>query len=537
MRIKTNLLLTGLLIIGLNLMAVSPEDSLKYANWQNLDPKIDKKMGVSVEKAYQELLAGKKSETVIVAIIDSGVDIEHEDLQGTIWVNEDEIAGNGIDDDNNGYIDDINGWNFIGNGDGENIDHATLEVTRLYRLYTEKFAEMDEEAIKSSNEVDFSTYQRVMDSYAADIEETEATLDSYNKVAAKYARYDSLLKVALNKESYTSEELKNLKTEKKSVTDSAKKFMTYFNKIGYDLEKINGVVDRVQERLDYNYNPEFYSREVIGDDEYVWSTASYGNNDVEGNDPSHGTMVSGIIGAVRNNNIGVDGISNNVKFMSIRTIPNGDEWDKDVAAAIKYAIDNGADVINMSFGKSFSPQKEFVDSIVKLADENNVLLVHAAGNDGKNIDIEYNFPNRYASNSEVIANNWITVGASAISPKKKDLVASFSNYGITKVDVFAPGHDMLVCSPDNEYDIASGTSFAAPVVSGIAALIKSYYPQLTGADIKEIILASAITKDYKVTLPGTYGKNKEFVKFSSLSNTGGLVNVYEALLLAEEKSK
>lgn len=532
---KTNLLLAVLLIFALKLTATSPEDSLKYTNWQNLDPKQDKKMGVSVEKSYQELLAGKESKTIVVAILDGGVDIDHEDLQGTIWVNEGEIAGNGIDDDNNGYIDDVNGWNFIGNSDGENINHATLEMTRLYRLYNEKFADMSEDEIKESGEVDFEEYQRVMSTFEAERGSSEATLASYSALADKYLRYDSLLSAAIGKEDYSADELKKLKVSKKTATDSAKKFISYFNKIGIDHERIDYITGIYQERLDYNFNPEFFSREVIGDDEYVWSTATYGNNDVKGDDPSHGTMVSGVIGAVRNNNMGVNGVADNVKFMCVRTVPNGDEWDKDVASAIKYAIDNGADIINMSFGKSFSPQKEFVDSIVKLADENNVLLVHAAGNDGKNIDTEYNFPNKYAD-SEVLANNWITVGASAYSTKKKGLVASFSNYGKTKVDVFAPGHDMMLCAPDSKYEIASGTSFAAPVLSGVAALLKSYYPSLTAAELKEIILASAVTKDYKVILPGTSGKSKEVVQFSTLSNTGGLVNVYEALKLAELKT-
>lgn len=537
MKTRTNLLIASFLMLALNTFAVNPEDSVKYTNWQNLDPQIDKKMGVSVEKSYQELLAGKKSKTVIVAIIDSGVDIYHEDLKGTIWVNEDEIAGNGIDDDNNGYIDDVNGWNFIGNSEGENINHATLEVTRLYRKFNKEFAGMDEEAIKKSGKVDFDEYQRVINRFKADSAEAMGNINIYQNLSKQYIRNDSLIKVALNKEDYTIEELKKLKVDKNTELYGAKRMVSYFKKIGYDGEKIAKISDHYIESLDYNYNAEFFSREVIGDDPYVWSTASYGNNDVKGDDPNHGTMVSGVIGAVRNNGIGVNGIADNVKFMVLRTIPNGDEWDKDVASAILYAIDNGAEIVNMSFGKSFSPQKQFVDSIVKMVDDKNVLLVHAAGNDGKNLDKGHNFPNKFSPDNKVLANNWITVGASAYSTKKKGLVASFSNYGKINVDVFAPGHDMMMCAPESKYDIASGTSFAAPVTAGVAALIKSYYPNLTAADIKEIILASAVTKDYKVTLPGTYGKEAETVKFSTLSQTGGLVNVYQALLLAEEKSK
>jgi subtilisin family serine protease len=365
----------------------------------------------------------------------------------------------------------------------------------------------------------------------------EQSLDSYNKFLSNYKRYDSIVTSLVGKEDYTIEELKKLKVQKKSTNDTACKFMTISIKRGLEKENLKEIEEYLNNRLDYHYNTEFVPREVIGDDEYEWTDDAYGNSDVKGDDPSHGTMVSGVIAGVRNNNIGVNGIADNVKIMAIRTVPDGDEWDKDVARAIKYAIDNDADIINMSFGKSFSPQKEFVDNIVKLADENNVLLIHAAGNDSKNIDIEDNFPNKFSPEEEILANNWLTIGASAISTKKKSFVADFSNYGKSNVDVFAPGNDMVLCAPDSKYEIASGTSFAAPVVSGVAALIKSYYPELTAAEIKDIIVQSAVTKDYKVKLPGTEGKQKEIVQFSTLSATGGLVNVYDALVLAEQKAK
>jgi subtilisin family serine protease len=535
-KVKTNLLIAVFLATALSAFSVSPKDSLKYVNWQNKDPKADKAMGVSVEKAYHELLQGKTSKTIIVGVLDSGVDIEHEDLKDIIWINEDEIPGNGIDDDNNGYIDDVHGWNFLGNANGNNIDAATLEVTRLYRRYKEMFVDMEEEEIEKSDKVDYEYYKKVVETFEAKQFAAQASLSGFQETIKNYHEYDSIVKALLVSETYTVKDLKSLKVEKKSKQDTARRFMAAAVSQGFDQARLDEIEDYLENRLNSHYNLDFYSRAVVGDDEYEWTDTAYGNADVVGGDPSHGTMVSGVIGALRNNGIGVNGVADNVKIMVIRTVPDGDEWDKDVANAIKYAIDNGADIINMSFGKSFSPQKEFVDNVVALADEANVLLIHAAGNDGKNLDTEDNFPNRYNTEEEVLANNWLTVGASTITTKKKALAANFSNYGKTKVDVFAPGHNMLMCAPGSAYEFANGTSFAAPTVSGIAALIMSYYPELTAAEVKEIIMESSVKKDYSVKLPGSPYNSKDYVYFSTLSVTGGLANVYEALKLAEEKS-
>jgi len=524
-------ILVGFLALSIPLHSFGSNKPDKDDNWQNLDPHKDDVMGVSTEKAYKKKLKKKKeSKNVIVAVIDSGVDIEHEDLKGKIWVNEDEIPDNGIDDDNNGYIDDIHGWNFIGNSNGDNINDATLEVTRLYRKFSNMFAGMSEDEIKNSNLVDFSYYQNVIDTYKANRGEIEMKHDKYLAVLSEFMYCDSLLNLTVV-DSLADSSLKA------SIESAALQMAVYLNQ-GYSVESLQEDIDKNGDKLNTQYNTKFDARkDILGDNVDVWESAFYGNADVEGDDPSHGTSVSGVICATRNNGIGVNGIAENVKIMSIRTVPNGDEWDKDVASAIKYAIDNGAQVINMSFGKSFSPQKEFVDSIARLVDKSDVLLVHAAGNDSKNIDYEANYPNKYSIDDALLANNWLTIGASSRNGEDSTFVANFSNYGIEYVDVFAPGHKMLLCYPDNEYEVASGTSFAAPVVSGVAALLKSYFPQLSAADIKEIILNSAVKYDYDVTLPGTKTSGKEIVKFNTLSNTGGLVNVYEAIILAEEKIK
>ena len=517
---------------------VKAEDTLLYRNWQNADPKKDKKMGVSVEKAYKKLLAGKESEKVIVAVIDGGIDLQHEDLQGALWVNKGEIPGNGIDDDNNGYIDDVNGWNFIGNSDGENIQGARLELTRLYRQYRDRYEGLDEDSLRNIGDEGYDRYITLKGKFEDKRWSFKWKLNSAKALEEYFLQHDSIIRVHKELETYSLEDLLDLEVGNDTLLDSARTVLISLLETEFSLEDIGEDIKAYKDRLNNHYNPDFDDRAIIGDDPNEWTEKVYGNNDAEGEDPAHGTMVAGIIGAIRNNKLGVDGIADNVEIMSIRTIPDGDEWDKDVARAILYAIENGAQVINMSFGKGYSPQKNFVDGIVRMADENNVLLVHAAGNDGKNIDDEDNFPNKYSENADILANNWITVGASRISAKNKELVADFSNYGKSTVDVFAPGDDMLLCVPDNEYEIASGTSFAAPVVSGVAALLLSYYPELTAPQVKEIILNSSVKKDYEVITPNTRGKDyEETIMFSTLSVSGGLVNAYEAILLAEKITK
>jgi subtilisin family serine protease len=535
MKMRFVLLLGGILFPALNLLAINPNDSLKYINWQNLDPKKDKAWGISTDRAYEELLKGKTSKTVIVAVIDNGVDINHDDLKDHIWVNEDEIPGNGIDDDQNGYIDDVHGWNFLGNSKGENIKYAPLEVTRLYSQYLNQYG-LNDDSVKKYDPADFDIYKKATENYLEKSSEVEQQKFGFDRFVGMYNRYDGIVKNALGKDNYTDVELKSLETIKKTSIDSAKRFILKIHKGGLTGSMLEEYTSYFNSRVEYHYNYLYSSRTIIGDNADVWSDTAYGNNNVAGASPDHGTMVSGLIAADRYNNLGIKGVADNVKIMVIRTVPDGDEWDKDVAKAIEYAIDNGAEIINMSFGKPFSPRKEFVDKIVKMAEEHNVLLIHAAGNDSEDNDVVSNFPNQYAPDSSLLTKNWLTIGSTSKFYKKKLFVSDYSNYGKKSVDLFAPGEDIITCSPGNKYDKASGTSFSAPMVTGAAALIKSYYPNLTASELKDILLQSATCEKLTVLMPGTEGKSKKYVPFSSLSVTGGLLNVYAALQLAEKIS-
>ncbi len=505
------------------------QDTTKKApkNWFNLDPAVDKVQGVSTEKTYKELLKGKKSEAVVVAVIDSGVDIEHEDLKGKVWKNEKEIPNNGIDDDKNGYIDDTSGWNFIGGKDGKNINQDTYEVTRVYKMLKSKYEGKTE--ADATDKAEFKMFQKAKEIYEA---KTQEFVGQKLMVENFYNTYKNSLKLVegyLSKEKPTEAEVEAIKSEDQVVLGAKSMVLRV---IGNGSESgIKSYLDYLKDGLEYGYNLDFDPRKIVGDNYEDKNEKGYGNSDVKGADAKHGTHVAGIIAANRANELGMKGIAENVRIMAIRAVPNGDERDKDIANAIRYAVDNGAKVINMSFGKSFSPEKKLVDEAVRYAESKGVLLIHAAGNDGKNIDTEDNFPNRkFLDNKEPA--NWLEVGA--LSWKSGDeLVANFSNYGKKSVDLFAPGVDIYSTTPDQGYEGMSGTSMAAPVASGVAALLLSYYPHLTAAQVREILIKSTVKPQAnEVYKPAEEPSEK--VKFSELSITGGIINAYEAIRLADK---
>ena len=429
-------------------------------NWYN-----NEDQGMFTEKAYK-FLKKKKSKTVIVGVIDSGVDIEHEDLKGQIWINEGEIAGNGIDDDNNGYIDDVHGWNFLGNEKGEHVNEARFEKTRILAQLSAKYEGIDPNSIDQDEE--FKLYLKVK-------EEVEAG-------RAQFEQY-----------------------------------MGMIDQLPPDAQEY------IRAQMDYNLNVDFDDRSLIGDDQNDFSDTQYGNNDVEGPDALHGTHVSGIIGALRGNDLGGDGVAENVKIMVLRAVPNGDEFDKDIALAVRYAVDNGAMVINMSFGKAYSPHQKEVYEAFKYADEKGVLLIHAAGNDAKDIDVEPNYPTSMYSFQTEPLDHFVTIGASTKN-KGAEMVASFSNYGAKGVDVFAPGFEIWNSVPQSEYMNLQGTSMAAPMVAGAAAMLKSYYPSLSMKEIKDALYSSSV-------------KYPKVEGFAAKSVTGGVINIYNAAKVCKKLAK
>jgi subtilisin family serine protease len=517
---------------------VSTIDSLDkaYLNWFNLDPASDRIQGASVNKAYNELLGGKTPQSkIIVAVIDGGVDIQHADLQGKIWVNTDEIPENGIDDDQNGYTDDIHGWNFIGGKDGKNVEQENYEFARLLKKFEPKFRNIQNmDQLSQQDKEEYELYLKCKEEYNSKLEEFRNMDEMVKTFEVSMFKTDSILKSYLNKEVYTPEEVQRIKSAPVNVK-RAQAFYKLLNKSGYTKQAIEEMKEYTRVHLDYYLDTAFTPRAIVNDNPEDINDTRYGNGDVKGPNSEHGTFVAGIIAANRNNQIGPDGIASNVEIMSVRTVPDGDERDKDVALAIRYAVDNGARVINMSFGKDYSPQKGFVDDAIRYAQEHNVLIVHAAGNDSKDIDDQENYPSRKATVG-ITGYNWLEVGASS-KKSDKHLCGEFSNYGKHEVDLFAPGVNIISLNPENSYKMGDGTSFASPVVAGVAALVLSYYPNLTAEQVKQIIMQSATRyKTKKVLTPSETGNGIK-VKFSELSVTGGVVNAYNALNLAETYSQ
>ena len=482
-------------------------------NWGHLDLVKDTIPGMAVDKAYSELIKNKKGEKVIVAVIDSGIDIDHEDLDGVIWTNKREIPNNGKDDDKNGYVDDIHGWNFLGDAYDEQLEYVR---------------------ILASGDTSNPTYAEAQTKYGEDYQLWTGRKTQYEQIAQVIRNADETLKKHLGKNDYTIKEVNSIKTEDQNLAQAvqvAQNVNANGATLADAIEEINDGLESINGRLNYNLNKNFSGRKT-GDDINDLSDTGYGNGNVKPvkKSESHGTHVAGIIAAERNNGKGANGVANNVEIMSIRAVPNGDEYDKDIALAIRYAVDNGAKVINGSFGKYFSPHSNWVRDAIAYAGQNDVLFVNAAGNEGLSIDSKAVYPNDQVANGPEVSNTFITVGSLASKYGSK-MVSGFSNYGKINVDIFAPGSEIYSTTPENEYDSKGGTSMAAPAVAGIAALIRSQYPKLTAAQVKQVIIDSGLHLNTKVVVGGDASNVKPF---EDLSKSGKIANAYNALIMASK---
>lgn len=503
-------------------------------NWWLLDEQADGWRGISAERAYRELLAGKQPRReVVVAIIDSGVEIDHEDLRDVLWTNPREVPGNGRDDDRNGYVDDVHGWDFLGNRDGRDIEFDTYEGVRIYGALRRVFDGANPDTLSAERKREYELYLQTKRETEKDQAEARATLAQIQRIAGLVDNAERVLRAQVGGDSLTPERVAKISSVSADVVQAQRLYMN-IHANGFTPQDVRDELKSTQASIEYQYNPDYDPRQVIGDRYEDGSERGYGNAEVEGPEASHGTHVAGIVAAARGNGKGIDGVATNVRLMILRTVPDGDERDKDVANAIRYAADNGAHVINMSFGKAHSPGKALVDAAARYADGKGVLMVHAAGNSGADLAVEPSFPVRtYAGGGEPAL--WMEVGAS--SWKGLDsLPATFSNWGDREVDVFAPGVDIYSTVPDGGYGDNSGTSMAAPVVTGLAAMLMAYYPELTAADVKRIILASAKQyRDQRVFRPG--GDPSDSTTFGTLSTTGGVVNAYAAVQMAEREAR
>lgn len=530
--------LAGALLLTLGAHAQTPAAPAAPAaelpkNWHLLDLKTDGYFGISLTPAY-ELIKGKKSKTVVVATIDSGIDTAQKDLTSVLWLNPKEKAANGKDDDKNGYVDDVHGWNFLG-GPGGKADYTeTTEEVREYNRLKGKYANIT--AANATDKKEFAYWQQVKATHDTTVAKAKTETDQLSPVLNVLMATSGYIKreLKLNAEgSFKKGDLEKITSANDTIMQSKAIWQSIFTQQGGD-DDAAGVIKELSEyltKLNNDINPDLTSRQrIVGDNPDVWDTKPYGSNIVKFPDASHGTGVAGLIGAVRNNGYGIDGVADNVRLMGIKAVPNGDEYDKDIAKAIRYAVDNGAKIINMSFGKKLSPHKKWVDDAFKYAASKDVLLVQAAGNDNQDVDAKPQFPNdTFEDGSVTDMDNVIVVGASA-AKNDQELAGSFSNYGKKNVDVFAPGVKVTSIDKDAEFNTADGTSFASPITAGVAALVLEYYPKLSAKQLKQVILQSATPLNGTMVLKP--GSKTDKVDFTTLSKTGGIVNAKRALEIA-----
>jgi len=518
-------------------LKTTPLTDEQYKSWAAADLVADTIPGMSVNKTYTEILNNrKKGETVIVGVIDSGVDIEHEDLKNVLWTNKDEIVGNGKDDDNNGYVDDIHGWNFLGDITGEN-----LEYVRIVRKLGPKFEGKTDASISAADRPSFAMYKKAKAEYEKEKQDAIAQKTRYEQIISQVKPAHQAMVKKLGKEEYTAKDLAGISnptaTEQQQI-GMLTQMLSYGDSVPKVIEQLESGIDYFGGRMETHFNLEKDFRGVLGDNPDDITDTNYGNNQVDGPEPKkegvkHGTHVAGIIAGERNNKIGVDGVANNVEIMVVRAVPDGDEYDKDIALAIRYAVDNGAKVLNTSFGKYYSTHPEWVRDAIKYAASKDVLIVNAAGNEGLNLDESEVYPNDQTKTGAEYADNVLTVGALNYEYGGK-LVANFSNYGKTNVDVFAPGVKIWSTTPLNTYEFLQGTSMASPEVAGVAATLRSYYPNLSAKEVKQIIMDSGLTTKSPVVLGGDDSNTDNF---NNISTSGKMVNMYNAMIMADKRSR
>jgi cell wall-associated protease len=525
-----------------NAQSQAPKD------WHLLDLNKDSFYGISLDKAYTFLKEKKKvSQPVIVAVLDSGVDTTHEDLKNTLWRNPKEIPGNGIDDDSNGYIDDVYGWNFIGGRDGRNMVKAADEKARVYYRLKPKYAGrmIDSTEMSASEKEEYRLWKKAAEQMHASDADDPSEIIFTESFTRALKRSDKVIRQEMGCDEYTCEKLEKFIPVSRAGREAKLNYITVMQRLRVpSTEKNTDLIAELEEELEKMKSafesrltpPPDYRKDIVQDNYDNFTDRFYGNNDVMGPAMSakHGTHVSGLIGAQRNNDLGIDGVADNVKIMMLRIVPNGDEYDKDVALAIRYAVDNGARVINMSFGKYFSPEKRWVDSAVKYAEQHDVLIVHASGNESYDLDTREGFPNPWLKQWNSNATNFITVGASSDPKISGSISTEFSNYGQEKVDVFAPGTRIYSTVPGTRnYASLQGTSMASPIVCGLAAMIRSYYPALSAPQVKKIIEESVLKPGSEIPSFKPGSMEEEKYPFSHMSKTGGIINAYKAVEVAD----
>lgn len=503
--------------------------------WHYLDPVQDTVYGISLYKAYDFLSTFPQKRKCVVAVIDGGGELDHVDLKNVLWTNKGEIPGNGIDDDNNGYIDDVHGWNFLGKPDGTTFQDGISEGDREFLKLSHRYFGRDP-TMTPEQRMYFGTKVIPNSNFAKGY--LQATgIPGYVKYIEDFCTF-------ISTNFRDKQEVSVRKAiEKMQADETLRKDRERYNAFGYFVVRLDSLknvpLDQYEEHLVQNFekwgtaaitklNEDVKKgREIEAEKiDPVTNKRYQGNGNLASLSMEHGTHVGGIIGADRHNNSDFFGIAD-VELMFVRVLAGKgcDEEDQDVANAIRYAVDNGANIINMSFGKFLSIDPKSVEKALEYAKKKGVMVVMAAGNETVNRDVVARYP-QCNSKSE----NIIVVGAS----DPRGMTTVFSNFGKKTVHVFAPGFKIYSAFPGSSYKELSGTSMAAPVVTGIVALLWNYFPELKPKDLKKIILDTGIEgAKWTVRRRIDADKYKE-LSFKDMSVTGKIVNAENAVKKAAE---
>ncbi len=520
-----------------------------FWHWKDLEK--DGVHGVSLFKAQQLLTDLKLKPTpIIIAILDGGIDTAHPQIKPMLWNNPKEIPGNALDDDKNGYVDDVHGWNFLGNAAGQNINKASDEKSRIYHRYKNEFKQdkLDSAAWDVKKKQDFYTWQQA----AAEIVFTDE--DAANLSFIKMAR-NAVVKMGLilikeiEDTNFTTEQLETFQPIGKLTADTKISYLRTMQALGIDrisgyhsiVEDLNEYISgKDQSAISIDTPPEDLRKKITQDQYENFKDQYYGNNNITGPNAKHGTHVAGLAAGMVDTNFTKSNFRNPIQIMGVRVVPDGDEYDKDIALGIRYAVNNGAKIINMSFGKSFSPEQPWVDSAIRYAASKDVLIIHSAGNESYDLNNKSVYPSPYSNVFKDKASNMITVGASSDPVIAESILTEFSNYGNKIVDVLSPGNKIFSSLPNQQYGFLNGTSMSAPILSHIAALVRAYFPKLSATEVKAILLQSSWKPNDPNTLFPIPQKDQS-IKLNDISAEGGIINaalsIQNALLFQRNNNK
>ena len=513
-------------------------------NWHWKDYGKDTIHGISLFQAYEQLSKlNKQPSPIIVAVLDGGIDTNHIELKPRLWINTKEIPNNGIDDDHNGYVDDIHGWNFLGGKDGRNIDKAADEKSRIYHKYKSAF-----ENISDINQIKSEAQQKqylVWKQAAQEIEFSEedaANLQYISMATNAIQKLGNIIIKEMNDSNFTVESIESFQPIGRVTLDAKIAYLRTARILGIEKETpYKEVISDLKEYIEGKEKsakaklvaPANIRAEIIKDNYENFADKFYGNNDITGPNAKHGTHVAGLVASIPDSTWNVNKLYPLIQIMGVRVVPDGDEYDKDIALGIRYAVDNGAKILNMSFGKSFSPEQSWVDDAIRYAGEKDVLIIHSAGNEFYDLNTKAVYPNPYSSTFKDTAKNILTIAASSDNFINGSLLTDFSNFGAKIVDVLSPGNKIYSTIPtDNNHGYLQGTSMAAPIVSHIAAMIRSYYPNLSATDVKQIIMQS-VWKPEDVSKAFPIPQKEEQKTLHEIAAAPGIVNAANALQLAQ----